>query len=106
MGQFELSIADVQKEIREKFSDPNGFIQKWYTLKPRGEDDGDISGDLLIRIEIISGNTDVSKLLTIVINYSLTNVIVKLKSDALFYKWFPEIPHSETVIKGNATLYK
>lgn len=60
MGQFELNVHDIQEEIKQKFQSPSGFIQKWYPLQARGKkEDGDISGDLLIKIEIISQNTEV-----------------------------------------------
>lgn len=60
MGKFELHIPDIQAEIKEKSSSSSGFIQKWYPLESRGiKEDGDISGDLLLKIEIISGNTEV-----------------------------------------------
>lgn len=60
MGQFDLNIPDIQAEIKEKFGTASGHIQKWYPLKSRGnDDDGEISGDLLLRFEVISGNSEV-----------------------------------------------
>ena len=60
MGKFELNIADIQAEIRQKFSSNSGFIEKWYPLQSRGQKgDGEITGDLRVKLEIISQNTEV-----------------------------------------------
>eukprot|EP00026_Physarum_polycephalum_P000130 Phypoly_transcript_00130.p1 GENE.Phypoly_transcript_00130~~Phypoly_transcript_00130.p1 ORF type:complete len:1598 (-),score=297.06 Phypoly_transcript_00130:1790-6358(-) len=81
MGKFEINIPEIQAEIKAKFGTPSGFIQKWFPLESRGiKEDGEIKGDLLLKLEIISGNEE-------------------QKSSVLFYKWFPEIPHTDTVIK-------
>lgn len=81
MGQFELNVADIRSEIKKKFASPNGFLQRWFPLVARGQkEDGEITGDILVKLEIISQNSD-------------------QKNVSLFFKWFPEVPHSETVIK-------
>jgi hypothetical protein len=105
MGQFELSVQDIQKEITTKFGEASGSIQKWYPLESRGiSADGDITGDLLVKLEIISQNTEVTTLF-FVFFFVLFSLSSQQKSSVLFYKWFPHIPHSETIIKRkNRTL--
>lgn len=62
MGQFDIQLSDVQEEITRKFGAATGFFQKWYPLQPRGgkegKEDGEITGDILLKLELISQNTD------------------------------------------------
>jgi len=55
MGMVDVPMCDIQTEIKFKSHTGNGYFQRWYQLKPRGKlhIDGTITGDLLLKFEIV-----------------------------------------------------
>lgn len=102
MGQVKFTIHDLIKEFEKQTPSRGSYnhdeadeqvsyvIKKWYTLTPRSEEDpladGDVTGDLLLQFELVSEHSEKRNL-------------------PLFFKWFPEVPHSDTIISGTITKY-
>lgn len=55
MGRVDVPMCDIQTEIKFKSPTGNGYFQRWYQLKSRGKlhIDGTITGDLLLKFEIV-----------------------------------------------------